>query len=209
MNSRYSSAVQQHLDHFEQLYAADSDPWRLQTTWSEHHKRRIIGRALGPQRHDRGLELGCGSGITTRHLAKHFHQLLAVDGSPSAVERARSEVAGLSHVAVVEAALPLSLPRTAFNAVIASEILYYLPGAALSQMLAEIHGALRRGGSLIMANHVLRFSDSERALAQLLTASRSLFGGERWSYAWGPWRVTVFVKKYRVPSVRASTLRIA
>ena len=195
MNSHFSSAVQRHLDHFQQLYAADSDPWRLQTTWSEHHKRRVIARALGPRRHDRGLELGCGSGITTRSLANHFRQLLAIDGSPTAVEQARCEVAGLSHVDVVEAALPLPLPKATFNTVIASEILYYLPGGALRQMLTEIQGALRPEGRLIMANHVLRFSDSEHTLTQLLTAARLRFGSERWSYAWGPWKVTVFLRK--------------
>src|SRR5688500_7035586 len=88
-----------------------------------------------PQWQDTVLELGCGSGALTRHLAAAGHRVLATDASPAMVE-----LAGDSQVLV----LPDD-PLPPADAIVSSgHVLNYLSDeAAIDRALAAIAGALR------------------------------------------------------------------
>lgn len=198
MSTRGKSSVERHLRHFQQLYAADDDPWRLKDTWCERHKRSTIRRALGERKLNVGLELGCGGGITTRDLAARFHRLIAIEGTPAAAALARREVADLDRVRIVEAVLPADLPVRAFDAAVASEILYYLPADALRTVLLNVHRALKPGGVFVSANHVRRFSDAECTLSRVTHVTREIFGFETRRFSWGAWRVDTYRARDRM-----------
>jgi SAM-dependent methyltransferase len=187
-------AALNHARHFETLFAGNDDPWDLRSKRGERHKRDTIRRALGPARLGCGVELGCGNGITTRDLAHKFAHLLAVDGSASAVALAKREVAGLRHVEVRHAALPITLERARYHAVIASEVLYYLPARSLRTTLWEAFDGLRPGGLLISTNHITNFDDAECTNAELNRLTRSLFGGEVRALVGDRWRCDVYRK---------------
>lgn len=122
-----------HLRHFDELFAASADPWAVRTRSDEAHKRRTVERALGSGIKARGVELGCGSGITTAGLARYFLRLLAIDGSRAAITRAHGLIKDHPRVRSLPAALPCRLPNGRIDAVIASEVPYYLPRRQLVQ----------------------------------------------------------------------------
>lgn len=181
-----------HVRHFEGLFAADPDPWRTRLSRAEAHKRRTVLAALGTRRLGRGLELGCANGVTTRSLAPRFARLLALDAAAPAVALARAAVADLPHVEVHQALLPCPLPLRAFDAAVASEVLYYLPRPDLLATLRLLRGTLRPGGRLISVNHLERFEDAEVSAAELTALTRRVFGRERRSLDGAGWRCLLF-----------------
>ena len=187
--------VARHLRHFDSVYAAKSDPWGARTSYDEAHKRRSIKWALGPHPYARGLEIGCGNGISTRALAPRFLNLKALDGSGMAVALARREVAAFTHVKISQAVLPCALPRNGFNAIIASEVLYYLPRGRLAATLRMAHRALRRGGSFVSTHHLRRFNDAECDHASLVKATRAVFGGATRQLAGYGWRCDLYLRR--------------
>jgi SAM-dependent methyltransferase len=93
------------------------------------------------------VELGCGSGLLTRHLIDAGHRVIATDASPAMLELA-GKVAGDA-----EDIRPLVLPDdpipTADAIVSVGHVLNYLPDeAAIDRALVAIAGALRPGGIL-------------------------------------------------------------
>ena len=92
------------------------------------------------------LELGCGSGALTRHLAAAGHRVIATDASPAMVALAREAVPGAE---VRRLTLPDD-PLPAADAVVSvGHVLSYLPDrASLERALRAIARALRPGGVL-------------------------------------------------------------
>jgi SAM-dependent methyltransferase len=101
--------------------------------------------------HGSVVELGCGSGITARHLSDAGHEVLGIDQSPAliALARERAPQARFQVGSFVTAPLPEC------DAVLAiGEVLNYLfdegnTRAALPGLFARIHAALRPGGLLL------------------------------------------------------------
>jgi SAM-dependent methyltransferase len=92
------------------------------------------------------LEIGCGSGLLTRHLLAARHRVIATDASPSMLELAR-ETAPAAQIGRLT--LPDDpVPET--DAVVGvGHALNYLPdAAAVDRSLAALAGALRPGGVL-------------------------------------------------------------
>jgi SAM-dependent methyltransferase len=93
------------------------------------------------------LELGCGSGLLTRHLVEAGHRVVATDASPAMVELAREVAPDAEEVRRL--ALPDDpLPRC--DAVVSvGHVLSYLPDEeAIDRALATVAAALRPGGVL-------------------------------------------------------------
>jgi len=97
---------------------------------------------------DRGglvLELGCGSGLLTRHLVDAGHRVIATDASPAMVDLARDYAAGAEDVRVL--ALPDD-PQPAADAIVSvGHVVSYLDdAAAVERVLRGIAAAVRPGG---------------------------------------------------------------
>ena len=91
------------------------------------------------------LELGCGSGLLTRHLVEAGHRVVATDASPAMLELAREVVPG------AEAIRPLVLPRDSLpecDAIVSvGHVLSYVPDeASVESSLVAAAAALRPGG---------------------------------------------------------------
>src|SRR5436309_2203228 len=74
---------------FEDLWKR-GDPWKLETSEFEQAKYDREIAILPGRRYPRALEIGCGAGAFTRHLARVADGILALDISPSAIDRARA-----------------------------------------------------------------------------------------------------------------------
>lgn len=108
-----------------------------------------ILRRLEPVLARNGLvvELGCGSGLLTRHLIDAGHRVVATDASPAMLELARQTVPDAERVELLT--LPAD-PIPACDAVVSvGHVLNYLPTApAIDQALVAAADALHPNGVL-------------------------------------------------------------
>jgi SAM-dependent methyltransferase len=95
------------------------------------------------------VEVGCGSGLLTRHLVGAGHRVIATDASSAMLDIARSYVPGaLDHRLV---ALPQDPLPEADAVVSTGHALSYLPSRELlGEALVACAGALRPGGVLAL-----------------------------------------------------------
>jgi ubiquinone/menaquinone biosynthesis C-methylase UbiE len=108
----------------------------------------VLG-ALDPQRDERILELGCGSGSYTRELVRAGARVTATDYAPSQLAQARRNLGELGRTARfrLEDAQSLSFRAASFDKVLCSEVLEHLPRPELA--VAEAARVLRAGGLLV------------------------------------------------------------
>jgi SAM-dependent methyltransferase len=107
------------------------------------------------------VELGCGSGLLTRHLIDAGHRVIATDASPAMLDLAREVASGAEEIR--ELVLPDD-PVPAADAIVSvGHVLSYLPDApAIERALAAIAGALRPGGVLAIDLCDLEWAESRR-----------------------------------------------
>jgi SAM-dependent methyltransferase len=107
-----------------------------------------ILRLLGPVRERDGLvlEIGCGSGLLTKHLLDAGHRVVATDASPAMLDLARETAGGadLRRLTLPDDPLPEA------DAIVGvGHVLNYLPDIdAIERGLTAIGNALRPGGVL-------------------------------------------------------------
>jgi SAM-dependent methyltransferase len=123
---------------------------------------------LEPVRERGGLvvELGCGSGLLTRHLVDAGHRVIATDASPAMLELAR-EVAPEA-----EDIRPLVLPDDAIPAVdavvsVGHALNYLADEAAIDRALVAIARAIRPGGLLAIDLCDLEWGEARQDLSNL------------------------------------------
>jgi predicted TPR repeat methyltransferase len=143
------TAVRLERDYFEDLYAADSDPWRFATSTYEQEKYARTVASLEGRRYARGLEVGCSIGVLTERLAEVCDALVGVDVSARAVATARERLAGVDGVTVECRSLPEETPDGPFDLIVCSEVLYYFDAELLSTVLDGLLARLEPGGSLL------------------------------------------------------------
>ncbi|MGB9482856.1 MAG: SAM-dependent methyltransferase [Candidatus Dormiibacterota bacterium] len=137
------------LTYFEELYAADPDPWNFETRWYEHRKHELSVAALPRQKYATALELACANGRLTELLAVRCGDLLAVDAIASPVDRARERLARFSHVRVEQRQLPQQWPEGKFDLIVVSELLYYFDEGELASVVSLLQASLEPEGTLL------------------------------------------------------------
>jgi SAM-dependent methyltransferase len=105
----------------------------------------VIVRLLGPPR-GTVVDLGCGSGVTTRALVEAGHDVLAVDTSAAMLELAARAAPGASFVR--SSALELELPANCAAVLAVGEVLNYVE-EDLGPLYARVAGALSPGGLFV------------------------------------------------------------
>ncbi|MDQ1432222.1 MAG: hypothetical protein QOF40_2824 [Actinomycetota bacterium] len=91
------------------------------------------------------LEVGCGSGLLTRHLLDAGHRVVASDASPAMLDLARATAPDAE--SVVQITLPDDPLPVADAVVSVGHALSYLPSVeAIDRALVALAGALRPGG---------------------------------------------------------------
>ena len=122
-----------------------------------------ILRLLEPVRRGGGLvvELGCGSGLLTRHLVDAGLRVVATDASPAMLEIARGFAGDAEDIRVL--AVPDD-PIPAADAIVSvGHALNYLPTAdAIDRALAAIADALNPGGVLAIDLCDLEWAEARR-----------------------------------------------
>jgi demethylmenaquinone methyltransferase/2-methoxy-6-polyprenyl-1,4-benzoquinol methylase len=120
-------------------------------------------RERGPRR---VLELACGTGLFTRHLAPVAERVVAVDAAPEviAVNRART---GATHVEYVEADIFAWTSAERFNLVFFSFWLSHVPPARFDAFWEQVRALLAPGGTAYLIDSA--FDPTSTAKDHVLT----------------------------------------
>jgi cyclopropane fatty-acyl-phospholipid synthase-like methyltransferase len=127
------------------------------------------------------LDVGCGAGEHTIHLAARGHAVLGVDLSPAAVDVAKANAAARGVPATFEVADALALgdqPR--FDTIVDSALFHTFDEDQRARYVHSLSGVCRSGGRVFVL--ALAVSDTEPALGPRIpdTAIRDAFG-EGWT----------------------------
>ncbi len=134
-------------EYFDETYERHDDPWGLATRWYETRKRSLMLASLPLEEYGTALEIGSSIGVTTEALAGRCRELLSVDVSAAAVERARERVGEAATIEVRD--VTRDFPGGEFDLVVLSEVGYYFGASALVRVLASIGAALTPRGTLV------------------------------------------------------------
>lgn len=119
------------------------------------------------------LEIGCGTGDFTRHLASRASRVVALDLSPEMIRVARTRVpAGANVEFVLADASTWAMPEGAFDVIACLNTLHHL---SLPAIVPRMRQALRPGGTLLLLDVLDRAALGYLPLNALAAAYRSLF----------------------------------
>ena len=164
---------------FDELWS-DSDLWDLDA--SEFEQRRFAHQLalLDGRRYRRGLEIGCGGGSFTRLIAPLCAELVAIDVSEHAIERARAADVGTDVEYRVANVIELDLEREGtWDLVVLTETAYYLgwlyPMFDVAWLAHSLHQATRAGGRLLLGNSIWAAAEEGLMSPWLIHSYRDLF----------------------------------
>ncbi len=146
---------------FEAAYTRSDDPWAAADPRYSYQARKYHGlMEYLPEgrRFASALDLGCGLGLLSQHLAKCSDEVLALDIAEAAVELARLRAKGIPNLRFEQGDI-LPLPRAldgCFDLVVLADTLYYLPqvdDARLETLALRVSDLLMPSGLCLLANH--------------------------------------------------------
>jgi len=136
----------------DDLHRSEPDPWGVDERWYEQRKRDLTLAMLPRSSFVRGLEVGCSTGALARALAGRCEDLLAVDSSPAAVERARDRLSDLEHVRVELQQVPHEWPPGDLDLVVVSEMAYFLSPRELRGLVDRVRQSLTPDGVVVLCH---------------------------------------------------------
>jgi predicted TPR repeat methyltransferase len=134
------------------------DPWDFESSAYERDRCVQLLKMLAGRRYARVLEIGCGAGYLTRLLAPHADQLVALDISQTAIERARSLSTRQTGVDFRVANIMEYQPQAdgPWDLIVFSDTMCYLgwlyPFFDVAYLAVQLFDATRSGGRLMLAN---------------------------------------------------------
>jgi len=137
---------------WDESYAADYDPYGYAVDERQSERYRWQLAALGDGHFGRGLELACSIGVLTTLLADRCDEVLAVDVSEVAVERARRRLATRPAVTVEQRTLPADWPAGEFDLIVASDVFCYWTPGLVREGVRRCEDSLAPGGVLLVSN---------------------------------------------------------
>ncbi len=164
-------------DYFESMFQGDEDPWRLESSGYEAAKFDRSVEALDGRRYGCAFEVGCAGGSLTERLAPHADDLLAIDISATALDRARRRCAGRDQVRFARMAFPGDRPQgTGFDLIVLSEVAYYWDDADLGKAAAFLRDSLVSGGDLLLVHYIGETDYPQSGDAAVASLAASLAG---------------------------------
>ncbi|HEY2777604.1 MAG TPA: class I SAM-dependent methyltransferase [Gaiellaceae bacterium] len=136
---------------FDRVYDEQSDPWAIGAADDPRYdlyRERLLARVRG----GRLLDIGCGLGAFLARFAEEFDELVGVETAAEAVRRGREIRPEIRfHEAAAEGLEATELDDETFDAIILSDVLYYLRPRDRATMLAWTASHLRAGGHALVA----------------------------------------------------------
>ena len=138
--------------YFEGMYEREEDPWEFATSEYEAGKYRETIATLPRGRYRNVLELGCSIGVLTEMLAGQSDEILGIDASKSAIERAKTRCGKLGNVTLAVGFVPQDWPPGEFDLIVISEVAYYLSAGDLTKLFDCVVKSLSPDGEVVMVH---------------------------------------------------------
>lgn len=136
------------------VFSRGEDPYRYAESPYERARLDAMQAALAPC--VRALEVGCAEGLFTERLAKLAHEVVALDISPVALDRARRRVGAGVRFEEADLRRWSPEPGQTFSAIVLGDVLYYLDKplvqSEFAQTFPRVASWLTRGGTLVLAH---------------------------------------------------------
>jgi SAM-dependent methyltransferase len=145
--------------YFDQLYTADPDPWKFETSEYEAKKYAATIAALNQHTYVSALEIGGSIGVLTEKLASKCDSLLSIDVSQIAQNRAIKRCQKLSQVRFEIMFVPQQFPDEMFDLILVSEVGYYWGWEDMQKSQQLILQHLKPGGHLLLVHWTLYARD--------------------------------------------------
>ncbi len=181
--------------YFDKLYAANPDPWRMETSAYEEAKYSATLAALPRARYAHAIEIGCSVGVLTARLAARCDDLLAIDVAQAALDRAAQRCRGLP-VRFELSKLPDTSPTGRFDLIVLSEVLYYFDAAGVGRLAAAVKGMAAADADILLVHWLGETPDYP------LTGEEAVAAFEQA----GSWQI---IQRARTPDYRLDLLRVA
>src|ERR1700732_1700013 len=127
---------------FENIYAANLDPYGYTSSDYERQKYSATLAALSRDGYTKAFEIGCSIGVLTRLLGERCDSLLSVDIVESALQQARQRCAAERNIRFARMRVPVDWPNESFDLVVISEVLYYLTVSELDRLVQRLRSSL-------------------------------------------------------------------
>jgi ubiquinone/menaquinone biosynthesis C-methylase UbiE len=134
-----------HYDSFAESYSSDNESNLL----NAYYERPAMIDLAGDVNGHRILDAGCGAGPLSAALRAKGAIVTGFDASPAMVELARQRLGDDADLHVADVSQPLPFADGAFDDVVASLVLHYLPD--WTAPLAELRRVVKPGGRLILS----------------------------------------------------------
>ena len=131
------------------MASGEEDPWHLDDFAYERRRLELVLACLGRERYQRILEVGCATGQLAEQLTGRADTVVAIDASERALAVARNRT---DEVRWICGAAPADLPDETFDAIILSEIGYFLDGPDLIATLRAVRRHLTTRGEIVLAH---------------------------------------------------------
>jgi trans-aconitate methyltransferase len=161
--------------YFDDMYAANPDPWGFETRWYERRKYDLTMAMLPEERYRRAFEPGCSIGVLTERIAARCDSVLSTDVAAAALDRARSR--NLPNVTFEQSSLRDGGPDEPVDLVVLSEMAYYFTEAELPSIATTVRDTLELGGTLIAVHwrhHVDDYPTDAEQVHRVLRSTEGL-----------------------------------
>ena len=138
--------------YFNEKYGADIDPWDYVNSPYEAEKYKTTVDALDRRLYKNILEIACSIGILSEKLASKTKHLLCIDIADAPLAVAKKRLAPYPNVAVQKMMVPNQFPTEEFDAIVVSEMAYYLGMDDLKKLGELIIAHLEQSGQLVLVH---------------------------------------------------------
>lgn len=147
----------------------------------------------------RVLEIGCGEGYFTQHIAKTDAQIVAIDISPDLIDSAKSTVTSKNVTFEIENAYEMSFDDETFDTIVGSSTLHHLE---IDSALKEFYRVLKPGGSIYFTEP--NMLNPHIVLERKIPALRKLTGVSPNETAFFRWSLRKIMRKHGFVNVKVT-----
>jgi SAM-dependent methyltransferase len=145
---RYRDEYSEDLDHAVSFSGTSHDFF---TRAKADELVRVTRVHLGEPGQVDALDVGCGVGLTDRHVANRFHSLTGTDVTPGVLETAARENPGVRYELAERGRLPFD--EDAFDLSFAVCVMQVVPPPERPRFVAELARVTRPGGLVVVFEH--------------------------------------------------------
>ncbi len=138
--------------YFDDVYAANRDPWGFESSAYEKNKFARTVESLPQAHYTAGFEIGCSIGVLSEKLASRCESLLSVDVAERALECARERYRDIAHLRFQKMSVPGEFPAGVFDLIVVSEVAYYFALPDLDRLIDRIASAQHAGADLLLVH---------------------------------------------------------